>query len=194
MKTVLGVNYFFGESEKNDGFVKADKPGPARFAHRFKEWMESRYDVEVHSWDCCGGGLMLGLKSTSRISLTYMANTGTRPLCALSAGLDIRIMRIIAANSQMAGRARLRRWRSTSLRFASRTMPRSRVTSPRRLRTAFAQDVCRSTMAREESKNAFRGNASLIIGIFGHWRNWSNSWCEWTRGHTIATLMPSNGF
>lgn len=51
MKTVLGVNYFFGESEKNDGFVKADKPGPARFAHRFKEWMESRYDVEVHSWD-----------------------------------------------------------------------------------------------------------------------------------------------
>lgn len=52
MKTILGVNYFFGEGEKNDGFVKADKPGPARFAHRFKEWMESRYDVEVHSWDC----------------------------------------------------------------------------------------------------------------------------------------------
>lgn len=52
MTPIIGINYFFGEAEKNDGFMREGVTGSAGFAKGFKKRLEAKYDVEIHSWDC----------------------------------------------------------------------------------------------------------------------------------------------
>ena len=53
MKDILGINYYFGEAERNDRvFDRANADHFTRgFVISFKDWFESHYDVEVHTWD-----------------------------------------------------------------------------------------------------------------------------------------------
>ena len=53
MKPILGINYYFGENDYNDAvFFARDVGGSAGFVRMFKEWVEKRYCVEVHTLDC----------------------------------------------------------------------------------------------------------------------------------------------
>ena len=52
MTPIIGLNYFFGEAERNDGFMREDAVGNVRMARNFKLRLERDYDVEVHGWDC----------------------------------------------------------------------------------------------------------------------------------------------
>ena len=52
MTPIIGLNYFFGDSERNDGFMREDAVGAIRVARELKIRLEREYDVEVHGWDC----------------------------------------------------------------------------------------------------------------------------------------------
>lgn len=52
MTPIIGLNYFFGETERNDGFMREDAVGNVRMARNFKLRLERDYDVEIHGWDC----------------------------------------------------------------------------------------------------------------------------------------------
>lgn len=54
MKDVLGINYYFGSQDHQDAVFapgRRDALG-AGFVQSFKAWIEDRYDVVVHTWDC----------------------------------------------------------------------------------------------------------------------------------------------
>ena len=54
MKSILGINYYFGRDDVNDSVfdpARAGEPVPG-FVQAFKRWIEARYDVEVHTLDC----------------------------------------------------------------------------------------------------------------------------------------------
>lgn len=54
MQNILGINYYFGENERNDQVfdpAKADLFARG-FVINFKDWIERHYNVEVHTWDC----------------------------------------------------------------------------------------------------------------------------------------------
>ena len=53
MKDIIGVSYYFGEREYNDAPFRGGKEVEGRAVVKaFKEWLEARYEVEVHTWDC----------------------------------------------------------------------------------------------------------------------------------------------
>lgn len=52
MTLVIGLNNFFGDAERNDGFRREDAVGTVRAARDFALRLEREYDVEVHGWDC----------------------------------------------------------------------------------------------------------------------------------------------
>lgn len=53
MKDILGINYYFGEDERNDAVFDRRKADlfARGFVIAFKDWIESHYDAEVHTWD-----------------------------------------------------------------------------------------------------------------------------------------------
>lgn len=52
MKTTIGINYYFSKKEIHDqAFQDKAATGSVGVAKSFKEWVEQRYDVEVHTWD-----------------------------------------------------------------------------------------------------------------------------------------------
>ena len=54
MKPILGINYYFSATEHNDAVFRPERRSEpvAGFVQNFKRWMEERYDVEVHTYDC----------------------------------------------------------------------------------------------------------------------------------------------
>jgi len=51
---ILGINYYFEPQDREDAVfapARRDALG-AGFVQSFKAWIEARYDVEVHTWDC----------------------------------------------------------------------------------------------------------------------------------------------
>ena len=54
VKTILGINYYFTESEYDDAVFALERQiePVAGFVQKFKAWIEERYDVEVHTYDC----------------------------------------------------------------------------------------------------------------------------------------------
>lgn len=53
-KPILGINYYFSPSDYGDAVFLPERHSEpvAGFVRKFKQWMESRYDVEVHTYDC----------------------------------------------------------------------------------------------------------------------------------------------
>ena len=53
VKPILGINYYFSKADYNDAVFSPENGSQvAQFVRKFKQWMESRYDVEVHTYDC----------------------------------------------------------------------------------------------------------------------------------------------
>ena len=53
MRPILGINYYFSKSDYDDAvFAHDNNAQVAQFVRKFKSWMESRYDVVVHTYDC----------------------------------------------------------------------------------------------------------------------------------------------
>lgn len=54
MKPILGINYYFSPCDYNDAAFRDERRSEpvACFVQNFKRWMEERYDVEVHTYDC----------------------------------------------------------------------------------------------------------------------------------------------
>ena len=54
MKEILGINYYFSSEDYCDKIFSHLRRGEpvAEFVQSFKHWIESRYDVEVHTLDC----------------------------------------------------------------------------------------------------------------------------------------------
>ena len=54
MKPILGINYYFSATEHNDAVFRPERCSEpvAGFVQSFKQWMEDRYEVEVHTYDC----------------------------------------------------------------------------------------------------------------------------------------------
>ena len=53
MKPILGINYYFSKADYDDAvFAPENASQVAQFVRKFKKWMESCYDVEVHTYDC----------------------------------------------------------------------------------------------------------------------------------------------
>lgn len=54
MKAILGVNYNLSPVDFNDAILRSGHSGNQGrvFLQLFKQWMESRYDVEIHTYDC----------------------------------------------------------------------------------------------------------------------------------------------
>ena len=51
MKPILGINYYFSTADHDDAvFAPENNAQVAQFVRKFKQWMESRYDVEVHTY------------------------------------------------------------------------------------------------------------------------------------------------
>lgn len=53
-KPILGINYYFSPCDYNDAAFRDERLSEpvAGFVQSFKSWIESRYDVEVHTYDC----------------------------------------------------------------------------------------------------------------------------------------------
>ena len=54
MRQILGINYYFGPADYNDAVFDPSRgeEQAVGFVKKFRRWIESRYDAEVHTLDC----------------------------------------------------------------------------------------------------------------------------------------------